>query len=133
MSFMFQDYRLTWFLFTHLQKIWISMWPFTLLTMCFRIWIQGGWLDLLRKKMDPTIPNNHVVKVGSRTSYPYHFFSLSSISNKDKIRIYYFCLGHPYFGLLKIMFPLLFKGIDVENFHCDVCKLTKHRWASFSN
>ena len=29
------------------------------------------------------------------------------------------------------MFPLLFKGIDVENFHCDVCKLTKHRRASF--
>ena len=30
------------------------------------------------------------------------------------------------------MFPLLFKGIDVEKLHCNVCVLAKHRHASFS-
>ena len=29
------------------------------------------------------------------------------------------------------MFPLLFKGIDVENIHCDICELVKHKHASF--
>ena len=29
------------------------------------------------------------------------------------------------------MFPLLFKGIDEEKLHCDVCELAKHRCATF--
>ena len=29
------------------------------------------------------------------------------------------------------MLPLLFKGIDVEKLHCDVCELAKHQHASF--
>ena len=35
------------------------------------------------------------------------------------------------FRVLKIMFPLLFKGIDVEKLHCDICELAKHLRASF--
>ena len=31
------------------------------------------------------------------------------------------------------MFPLLFKGIDVERFHCDICKLAKHKCAFPTN
>ena len=29
------------------------------------------------------------------------------------------------------MFPLLFKGIDVEKLHCDVCELAEHYHVSF--
>ena len=37
------------------------------------------------------------------------------------------------FGFLKIMLPLLLKGIDVEKLHSDVCKLAKHHSFPVSN
>ena len=62
---------------------------------------------------------------------PLSFLSKIPSTTKNKIWLHYCCLGHPSFGVLKIMFPLLFKGIDVEKLHCDVCELAKHRRASF--
>lgn len=59
------------------------------------------------------------------------FIVKSSKSNKDKLWLHHFCLGHPSFRVLKLMFPLLFKGLDVEDFHCDVCELAKHKRVSF--
>ena len=50
----------------------------------------------------------------TETHLPLSFLSESSISNKDKIWLYHFRLGHPSFSVLKVMFPLLFKGIDVQ-------------------
>ena len=57
-------------------------------------------------------------------------FEISS-AIKDKIWLHHCHLGHPLFGILKIMYPLLFKGINVEKLHCDVCELAKHHRASF--
>ena len=45
---------------------------------------------------------------------------------KNNIWLHHCRLGHSLFDVLKIMFPLLFKGIDVEKLHCDVCELAKH-------
>ena len=57
-------------------------------------------------------------------------FEISSTIN-DKIWFHHHQLGHPLFNVIKIMLPLLFKGIDVEKLHCDVCELAKHQHASF--
>ena len=59
--------------------------------------------------------------------------SLLSSSNKDAIWLHHYRLGHPSFRVLKIMFPQLFIGSDISEFHCDVCELAKHtRSCSFS-
>ena len=42
-----------------------------------------------------------------------------------------FRLSHPSFSILKVMFPSLFKGFDLGMFHCEVCKLAKHKCVSF--
>ena len=62
---------------------------------------------------------------------PLSLLSESSPSNKNRIWLYHFCLDHPSFSILKVMFPSLFKGFDLGQFHCDVCELAKHKLASF--
>jgi len=57
--------------------------------------------------------------------------SFLSSSNKDVIWLHHFRLGHPSFAVLKIMFPSLFKGLDIETFHCDICEYAKHTRVSF--
>jgi len=52
-------------------------------------------------------------------------------AKRDKIWLHNYRLGHLSISTLKIMLPLLFKEIDVEKLHCDVCELAKHRRASF--
>ena len=41
-------------------------------------------------------------------------------------------LGHPPFSTLKSLFPVLFKKLSVESFHCDVCQFAKHHRTNFS-
>ncbi|XP_071918917.1 uncharacterized protein [Coffea arabica] len=48
--------------------------------------------------------------------------TLFSPSNKDVIWLHHRRLGHVSFSALKIMFPSLFKGFDVQSFHCDICE-----------
>ena len=50
---------------------------------------------------------------------------------KNNIWLHHCRLGHSLFDVLKIMFPLLFKGIDVEKLYCDVCEFAKNHCASF--
>ena len=69
--------------------------------------------------------------VGNGNQLPLSFLFESSSSNKDQIWLYHFRLGHPSFNVLKVMFPLLFKNIDVDTFHCDVREFAKHRCVSF--
>lgn len=57
--------------------------------------------------------------------------SCFSVSTNDIICRQYFCFGHPSFTILKTMFPFLFKGVHVEDFHCDVCEFAKHKRISF--
>ena len=52
-------------------------------------------------------------------------------TKKEKLWLHHRRLGHPSFSTLKIMFPLLFKGINVDKVHCDICELVKHRRVSF--
>ena len=47
-------------------------------------------------------------------------------SNKDAIWLHHFRLGHPSFAVLQIMFPSLFKGLNIRTFHCDICEYAKH-------
>lgn len=62
-----------------------------------------------------------------------HVFSESclSASNNDAIWRHHFRFGHPSFTVLKTMFPSLFKTVNVEDFHCDVCEFAKHKRVSF--
>ncbi|XP_071939839.1 uncharacterized protein [Coffea arabica] len=57
--------------------------------------------------------------------------TLSSPSNKDVIWLHHRRLGHVSFSALKIMFPSLFKGFDVQSFHCDICEYAKHTCVPF--
>ncbi|GMI89878.1 hypothetical protein HRI_002657100 [Hibiscus trionum] len=58
-------------------------------------------------------------------------FLSNSTNNKDQIWLHHLRLGHPPFKLLKTMFPSLCKTLDVEELHCDVCELAKHKRSSF--
>jgi hypothetical protein len=62
-----------------------------------------------------------------------HFFFVSEhfSSNKEKVWLHHCRLGHPSFRVIKILFPSLFKGLNVESFHCEVCELAKHKRVSF--
>ena len=59
------------------------------------------------------------------------FLSEHHLSNKEKVWLHHRRLGHPSFRTLRILFPSLFRGLDVEHFHCDVCELAKHKRATF--
>ncbi|CAH9105932.1 unnamed protein product, partial [Cuscuta epithymum] len=41
--------------------------------------------------------------------------------------LWHYRLGHPSFGYLKHLFPILFKNKDVEVFQCEICQLAKHK------
>ena len=57
--------------------------------------------------------------------------SFLNSSNKDIIWLYHLHLGHPSFRVLKVMFPYLFQGPDISEFHCETCELAKHTHVSF--
>ena len=62
---------------------------------------------------------------------PHSFISEFVSSNKRKILLHHYQLGHPSFSIIKIMFLSLFKSLDVESFHCEVCELAKHKHVPF--
>ena len=70
-------------------------------------------------------------RVQSLSSRSFH--SLSLKSNKEKIWLYHLRLGHPSFHTLKVMFPDLFGGLVIEDFHCEVCELAKRVSFPISN
>ena len=53
------------------------------------------------------------------------------MSNKNNIWLYHHLLGHPSFNVLRLMFPSLFKGFELESFHCNDCEFAKYKCASF--
>ncbi|XP_040949746.1 protein root UVB sensitive 6 isoform X1 [Gossypium hirsutum] len=73
----------------------------------------------------------YLEEVNVLNSSPLSLISESIKTNKDQIWLYHLRLGHPSFRVLKIMFPSLFKGLTVEQFHCDICELAKHKRTSF--
>ena len=72
----------------------------------------------------PSNPNR------TENNLPRSFIS-EIVSNKAKIWLHHRRLGHPSFNVLKILFLLLFKGIDVESLYCDICEFVKHCHVSF--
>ena len=78
----------------------------------------------------------YYLETPSQNSLPYSLSSLSleqpSLSSiKEKIWLHHNRLGHPSFRIIKILFPSLFKGLSVEDFHCEVCELAKHKRVPF--
>lgn len=67
----------------------------------------------------------------NKDKLPYYFVSESFSSNKMKVWLYHCPLGHPSLRVIKILFPSLFKALDVENFDCEVCEVAKHKRVSF--
>ena len=59
------------------------------------------------------------------------FLSFFNSSDNEAIWLYYLCLGHPSFRVLKGMFPKLFQRLDVLEIQCDICELAKHTQVSF--
>ena len=57
--------------------------------------------------------------------------SFFSSSNKDVIWLHHRRLGHVSFSTLKLMFSTLFKGLDIQHFHYDICEYAKHTRVSF--
>ena len=60
-----------------------------------------------------------------------HSFISEFVSSNKKILLHHYQLGHPSFSIIKIMFPSLFKSLDVENLHREVCELVKHKHVPF--
>jgi len=56
----------------------------------------------------------------------------STIHNREKIQLYHCRLGHPSFHVIKLLFPSLFNNLNLQNLHCEVCELAKHKLVSFS-
>src|ERR1051325_3805765 len=69
---------------------------------------------------DPNLPTN------SRS-----LISESTMTNIEKVQLYHCRLGHPSFRVVKVLFPFLFKNLNVESLHCDVCELAKHKRVPF--
>ena len=59
------------------------------------------------------------------------FLSEHHLFNKEKLWLDYYRFGHPLFRTLKILFPFLFRKLNVESFHCDVCELAKNKRSTF--
>ena len=57
--------------------------------------------------------------------------SFLNSSNKDTIWLYHLRPGHPSFRVLKVMFPYLFQGSDINEFHCETCELARHTRVPF--
>ena len=100
---------------------------FFLLIVFSRIKAQEGGFELLRKEAIFTT-FNHLRKLRTILSLSLSFLGSS---NKDTIWLHYLCSSHPFFRVLRFMFPHLFQGSDILELHCDLCKLAKHTRVSF--
>ena len=59
------------------------------------------------------------------------FLSKHHHFNKEKNWLHHCRLGHLSFRTLNVLFSYLFRKVDVESFHCDVCQMTNHKWTTF--
>lgn len=59
------------------------------------------------------------------------YFLESIMTNKEKVLLYHFCLLHPLFRFIKPLFLALFKILDVESLHCEMCEFAKHKVCTF--
>jgi len=67
---------------------------------------------------------------GSSSISPFLSFILVN-SNKTDVWNHHCRLVHLSFKTLRNMFPSLFKNLDVEQFHCEICEFAKHHRVPF--
>ena len=58
--------------------------------------------------------------------------SMSSLSAREKIIIWYLRLGHPSFSYLKYLFLDLFKNVDCSSFKLESCLLSKSHHSTYN-
>jgi len=59
------------------------------------------------------------------------FMSTTSIPNTEKVQLLHCCLGHPSLHVIKFLFPTLFKNLNLQSLHSEVCELAKHKHIPF--
>ncbi|RDX74028.1 hypothetical protein CR513_46271, partial [Mucuna pruriens] len=96
---------------------------FFVLIMLFRNLQWGGRLELLKSR----VGNNT-----NKEELPSSQWETSETWTTSQICLYHKRLGHPLFGLLKTMFPYLFRKEFFESFKCDIYQFSKHHCATFS-
>ena len=97
----------------------------------FQDWSTGMMIGLARERNGLYFLKEPIGKNNIKGPILLSLLYGSSLSNKNRIWLYHFCLDHPSFNILKVKFPSLFKGFDLGQFHCDVCDLAKHMHVSF--
>ena len=73
----------------------------------------------------------YYIKDPNMPTRSHSLISESTMTSKEKIRLYHFQMGHPLFQVAKVIFPSLFKNLNVGSLHCEVCELAKHKLVSF--
>ena len=53
---------------------------------------------------------------GKETKEKVHPMSCLVLSNKDQILLYHSRFGHPSFSTIRVMFPTLFRDLDIKDF-----------------
>jgi hypothetical protein len=85
---------------------------------------------MLENGMDSTTLKHRVSQALPRANYPIFLF-LSIFRPIKRVWLHHHRLGRPSFKVIKILFPSLFKGLNVESFHYEVCELARHKRESF--
>ncbi|KAJ9556713.1 hypothetical protein OSB04_011327, partial [Centaurea solstitialis] len=86
----------------------------------------GGTIGLAKEK-----DGLYCLEMPAETKISHSLVSESTLSNKEKILLHHCRLGHPSFRVVKVLFSSLFSKLDVENLHCEVCELAKHKRIPF--
>lgn len=90
------------------------------------------WLDFLGKIMDFTILKNLVGKLELRIIYLFHLFLSFLLPIKTRFGFIIFILDIHHLVFLKLCFLPHLKENNIEHFHCGICGLENHKYASFS-
>ncbi|RDX83302.1 hypothetical protein CR513_35794, partial [Mucuna pruriens] len=85
-------------------------------------------LDLAMSNFSPLYPYRMILQHGGQLE----LLKSKSTWATSQILLHHKRLRHPPFDLLKTMFPHLFTKESVESFNCDVCRFSKHHYATFS-
>lgn len=86
---------------------------------------------MLRNGMDYATLRHQAILLSPRAHHLYCFFLTSIYPINRRSWLYHHRIGHPSFRSLKIVFPSLFRGLDVESLHCDVREIAKHKCVPF--
>lgn len=84
------------------------------------------------RKIGSTREWNGVYYLNNEDSSFSTIFFLYQLETSKKVLLYHYSLGHPSLRVIKKLFPILFKTLDVESLRYDVCELAKHKHVPFT-